>query len=83
MGGFAIEFGNLDFDNNNRKSNLNDETRSLGTMNMQFPPDFVQDDDDDDSDQSLGRKLYGQRQGEGHVPAIYLTDPSMVNPKPS
>ena len=48
------------FDNSNRKSNLNDETRSLGTMNMQLPPDFAQDDDDEDSDLSLRRKLYGQ-----------------------
>ena len=58
--GFAIEFGNLDFDNNNRKSNLNDETRSLGTMNLQLAGNFVQDDDEDESDQSRGRKMYVQ-----------------------
>ena len=83
MGGFAIEFGNLDFDNNNRKSNLNDETRSLGTMNIQLPLDFVQDDDDDDSDQSLETKPYGLRQGEAQGPASYLMDPSMVTPTPA
>jgi len=59
MGGFAIEFGNLDFDNNNRKSNLNDETRSLVTMNMELHPKFVQENDDGDSDQSHERTLYG------------------------
>ena len=83
MGGFAIEFGNLDFDNNNRKSNLNDETRSLGTMNIQLPLDFVQDDDNDDSDQSLETKPYGLRQGEAQGPASYLMDPSMVTPTPA
>ena len=82
MGGFAIEFGNLDFDNNNRKSNLNDETRSLGTMNMQLAGDFVQDDDDD-SDQSQGRKMYGQRQGEGQGPATHFMNQQMVTPTPA
>ena len=64
MAGFEIEFCNLDFDKSNRKSNLNDETRSLGTMNIQFPPDFVQEDNDDDPYQIYGKKIYGLGQGE-------------------
>ena len=82
MGGFAIEFGNLDFDNNNRKSNLNDETRSLGTMNIQLAGNFVQDDDDD-SNQSQGRKLYGQRQGEGQSPAAHFIKQHNITPTPA
>ena len=56
MGGFEIEFGNLDFDNNNRKSNLNDEKNSLDAMNMQLPLDFVQDNDESSLRQRNGTK---------------------------
>ena len=81
MGGFAIEFGNLDFDNHNRKSNLNDDTGSLGTMNIQLPTDFVHEDYDD-SDHTSETKLHGIRQGESPDPANYLVDPPMVTPTP-
>ena len=46
QGGFAIEFGELDFDNNKKKSNLNDDSASLGTMGIQFPPEFIHEDSD-------------------------------------
>ena len=39
-GGFAIEFGNIDYKNSNRKSNLGDDTGSLGTMGLENPSDF-------------------------------------------
>ena len=81
MGSFAIEFDNLDFDNHNRKSDLNDNTGSLGTMNIQSPLDFVHEDEDD-SEQILEKNLRGIRQGKSMVLAYYLVDPSMVTPTP-
>ena len=63
MGGFAIEFGNLDFDNHTKKLNLNNDTGSLGTMNIQCPLDFVHEHEDG-SEQTLETNLRLIRQGE-------------------
>ena len=52
--GFAIEFGELDFENDKRRSNLNDDTASLGTMGLKFPTDFIDLDADDSDD---GKKI--------------------------
>ena len=78
--GFAIEFGELDFDNDKRLSNLNDDTASLGTMGIQFPPDFIHDDSDN-SDAGKDTPNRGTQQGSIPGPASVLA--SLITPSSS
>ena len=48
--GFAIEFRELEFDDDKRQSSLNDDSASLGTMGIQFPQDFIHEDSENSAD---------------------------------
>ena len=78
--GFAIEFGELDFTNDGRLSNLNDDTASLGTMGIQFPTNFI-DLDADDSDDGKNTPIRGAKQGSIPGPASDFA--SLITPSTS
>ena len=82
--GFAIEFGELDFENDKRRTNLNDDTASLGTMGLQVPTDFVDLEADDSDDGEKNTPIRGVKQGTIPGPAsefASLITPSLSGPE--
>ena len=50
--GFAIEFGDMDLNNETRKSNLGEDSASLGTLGLAKPADFIVPSDSSDSSEA-------------------------------